>query len=269
MKHIFIVIILLIGIGKTVSGQTDTTATPKYIEGNKRTSTFFGTYGLYAKGHIGVGHFTLKDGLVSSNVYSGNGIVASLTCGAIGEKYRTILKIDFAHVNKLKPSFDYENSHISGFNTLQFTRAGFPFHYERKIGKTNHFLGAYFALYMETVYNSRIEGSHANYPLGANDSYDRKDLFYFGPSYFYNDRILGIPISVHATLPIPTPVKINDVRYINTRYTFECNLLVYRKDKFNIQLSYNWNYTNLGTKQDLIHQYRLAGNSILLTISNN
>jgi len=266
VKHIFKVLILLIGVSTTVVGQVDTTATEKYLERNKRKSAFFGVHTPYAKGQIGVGHFTLKNGLVSSNIYSGNGIFASFDYGVMGEKYHAALVADFTYVNRLKPSFDYENLHVPAFNTLQFLRFGFPLSYERKIGKTNHFLGAYFALYSETVYNSRIEGSHADYPLGENYYYDVMKLFYFGPSYFYNHRILGMPVSLYATLSIPISIEINDVKYTSTRYTFEYNLSVYRNTNVDIQVSYNWNYTNLGIEQNLIHQYKVGGNSVLLTI---
>jgi len=265
MKHTFIVLILLIGISAMVLGQTDTST----IRKNNKKSPQLEEESY--KFQLGTGYFTLADRLISSDTYSGNGITASFIVGYGGDKYHSDTKIYLSYAHRLKSSFFDENSESKALQDLQYLRWGIQGSYELRIAKSKHFLGGYFNLPIENVYNSRFEdmSPYISTQIASKIYNDRNFIvpLSLGGSYFYADHVLGMPVKLNATLPIPIPLKKNRVWRINTYYSFECSLSVYRNDGLDFLLMYNWNYSSLSKMQDLIHQYKVGSNALSLVIS--
>jgi len=249
-----------------VSGQTDIYIPPI----NDKKTILMYEEGSY-KGRLGIGHFTLANGLISSDTYSGNGITVSIIESTMDNRHHSDAEIYFTYAHRLKSSFFDKNTSNKAFQDLQYLRFGIQASYERRIAKSNHFLGGHFNLPVDFVYNSRFENMspYTSPQIQTNSTVTQNYIvpLSFGGSYFYADYILGIPVRLNATLPIPIPLPKNRVWQISTYYSFECSLSFYKNDNFNFLLMYNWNYNSLSKKQDLIHQYKVGSNSLSFVIS--
>jgi len=259
IKHVFMLLILLVRISVAVSGQADTT--PISEDNNESVDidkTFFD-----GGGRLSIGHFTFKDGLISSDVYSGNEFGGWLHIGAATDKFHIFCTLGLNYVPQLKLSAKNENAQNAVFQDVRYSRIPIRLQGEKRIAKSNHFLGGYVYSSIESLTGKT---KNTNPYLSSPIPYKRDASGYLpnsiGASYFYSGKIFNLPLRVNLLASIP----ISTGNGVSTYYAFESYLVVYEKSMVRYAISYNWNYAaSKGTKAPM-YPYQSASNSIGLLI---
>jgi len=254
MKYFFIIIIILIGFTTMSEGQENqSSSTIRVDKGMKDDIVYFRT-------GLGYNLITLKDELISPDVYSGSGLYLP-TALKVEWKYLRAGSHLNMHLGWLSPTLNestYALADLPEFTEglkyeKRYLHTHFLIYVQRRIKESRHFLGGSTQVFINSVKAlKQIESSHLK-PFF--DDLRTEDIgFSADISYTYATQLFKRPLNINVSLPViylqKTPIRKqwnfagpNNILRPNLNIDLAVNALYNEFNYTTWRLFYDWKMT--------------------------
>jgi len=208
MKHILSSLILLIGISTIVSGQTDKTSkTQKYLlDSSSIELNSVNTLDniLYFRTGLGYNLITLKDELISPDVYTGSGFYIPLAIKDESKYWKVGMHWNM-HLGWLRPTLAESTDAPQLVEELRYGKRYFHHHFllymQRRIKESGHSLGGSTQIFATRV-NSLKQRASPDLQSFFKDTRSRDKGLSVDISYTYAAKLFKRPLNINLDFPI-------------------------------------------------------------------